>query len=101
VGKGAKPKATTAAQGGGSKNKKKKKKKKKKKVGGSNQPLAGAPTAVVATTTAGGGRGNGWARCSVHNSMRHSTEECQEIKKLAEQYREQVKQQRGDGVPSR
>jgi hypothetical protein len=100
VGKGAKPKASTAAQGGGSKNKKKKKKK-NKKVGGSNQPLAGAPTAVVATAAAGGGRGNGWARCSVHNSTRHSTEECHEIKKLAEQYREQVKQQRGDGAPSR
>jgi hypothetical protein len=96
VGKGAKPEASAAAQGGGSKNKNK-----KKKADGSNQPLAGAPTAVVATAAAGGGRGNGWARCSVHNSTRHSTEECHEIKKLAEQYREQVTQQRGDGAPSR
>jgi hypothetical protein len=37
----------------------------------------------------------------VHNSMRHSTEECREIKKLTKQYREQLKQHRGDGAPSR
>jgi hypothetical protein len=32
--------------------------------------------------------------------MCHSIEECREIKKLVEQYREQLKQQRGDGMPS-
>jgi hypothetical protein len=37
----------------------------------------------------------------VHNSTCHNTEEYREIKKLAEQYREQLKQQRGDGAPSR
>jgi hypothetical protein len=38
----------------------------------------------------------------VHNSRRHSTEECQEIRKLVEQFREpQNQQQRQDGVPSR
>jgi hypothetical protein len=33
--------------------------------------------------------------------MLHSGEECWEIKKLVEQYHEQLKQQRGDGAPSR
>jgi hypothetical protein len=37
----------------------------------------------------------------VHNSTRHNAEECREIKKLTEQYREQLKQQRGEGAPSR
>jgi hypothetical protein len=37
----------------------------------------------------------------VHNSTSHNIEECREIKKLAEQYHDQLKQQRGDGVPSR
>jgi hypothetical protein len=37
----------------------------------------------------------------MHNSTCHSAEECQEIKKLTEWYHEQLKQQRGDGVPSR
>jgi hypothetical protein len=32
--------------------------------------------------------------------MCHSTEECREIKRLAEQYREQLKQQRDDDMPS-
>jgi hypothetical protein len=36
----------------------------------------------------------------VHNSTRHSAKEYQEIKKLTEQYREQLKQQRVDGAPS-
>jgi hypothetical protein len=35
-----------------------------------------------------------------HNSMRYSAEECWEIKKLAEQYHEQLKQQRGNSAPS-
>jgi hypothetical protein len=35
----------------------------------------------------------------VHNSTYHNIEECQEIKKLVEQYREQLKQQRDDGAP--
>jgi hypothetical protein len=109
VGKGAKPEASTAAQGGGRKNNK------KKKAGGSNQPLAGAPTAAVAATAAGGGQGprgdecphqafdsdDRGVRCPVHNSTSHNVEECREIKKLVEQYHDQLKQQRGDGVPSR
>jgi hypothetical protein len=33
--------------------------------------------------------------------MHHSTEECWEIKNLVEQYHEQLKQQCGDGAPSR
>jgi hypothetical protein len=37
----------------------------------------------------------------VHNSTCHNTKEYREIKKLTEQYREQLKQQRGDGAPSR
>jgi hypothetical protein len=37
----------------------------------------------------------------VHNSKWHNTEECQEIKKLAEQFREQQKQlPHQDGAPS-
>jgi hypothetical protein len=38
----------------------------------------------------------------VHNSMHHTASECQEIKKLTEQFREKMQQQpRQDGVPSR
>jgi hypothetical protein len=84
-----KPNAGAQAQGAGNSNK-------KKKAGG-NQPLAGAPTA--AAVAAGGGRGgprgdkrlrqpsnsdDGSTKCPVHNSTRHSTSECQEIKKLME-----------------
>jgi hypothetical protein len=36
----------------------------------------------------------------VHNSTRHNAEEYREMKKLVEQYCEQLKQQRGDGAPS-
>jgi hypothetical protein len=32
----------------------------------------------------------------VYNSTRHSADDCQEIKKLVKQYREQQKQQRDD-----
>jgi hypothetical protein len=32
--------------------------------------------------------------------MRHTASECQEIKKLTEQFREKMQQQRQDGVPS-
>jgi hypothetical protein len=39
--------------------------------------------------------------CPVHNSTCHSIEECWEINKLTKQYREQLKQQRGDDAPSR
>jgi hypothetical protein len=36
----------------------------------------------------------------VHNFKNHSTEECREIKKLVEQFREQQKlQSRQDGTP--
>jgi hypothetical protein len=40
-------------------------------------------------------------KCLVHNSMHLSASECWEIKKLTEQFREKVQQQRQDGVPSR
>jgi hypothetical protein len=64
---------------------------------------------------AGGGRGwqrgdkhphqssnsdDGNAKYPVHNSTRHSASECREIKKLAEQFREKIQQQRQDGAPS-
>jgi hypothetical protein len=85
----------------------------KKKAGG-NQPLDGAPTTVA--VAAGGGRGgprgdkrprqpsnsnDSSMKCPVHNSMRHTTVECREIKKLAEQFREKMQQKRQDGAPSR
>jgi hypothetical protein len=109
------PSAGAQAPGGGNgndNNNKKKKKKKKKKAGG-NQPLARAPTAAAAV--AGGGRGgprgdkrphqpsnsdDGSVKCPVHNSTRHTTAECQEIKKLTEQFHEKMQQQRQDGAPS-
>jgi hypothetical protein len=111
VGKGAKTNASAAAQGGSSKNKSNK----KKKAGGNNQLLAGAPTFAAATAMLGGGRGprgdkhprqvfdsdDGGTRCPVHNSTCHNAEECWEIKKLTEQYHEQLKQQHNDGPPSR
>jgi hypothetical protein len=76
--------------------------KKKKKADG-NQPLAGAPTAAAAA--AGGGCGgprgdkrprqpsnsdDGSMKCPVHNSTRHTTAECQEIKKLVKQFRKKM-----------
>jgi hypothetical protein len=90
-----KPSAGAQAQGGSNGNK-------KKKAGG-NQPLAGAPTATAAS--AGGGRGglrgdkwprqpsnsdDGNTKCQVHNSTRHTASECQEIKKLVEQFYEKM-----------
>jgi hypothetical protein len=36
----------------------------------------------------------------VHNSTRHTTSKCREIKKLAEQFCEKMQQQRQDGAPS-
>jgi hypothetical protein len=36
----------------------------------------------------------------VHNSTCHNAEECQEIKKLTEQYHEQLKQQRNNVTPA-
>jgi hypothetical protein len=86
---------------------------KKKKAGGI-WPLAGAPTAAAAAV--GGGRGgsrgdkcprqpsnsnDGSAKCPVHNSTCHTTVECREIKKLAEQFHKKMQQQRQDGTPSR
>jgi hypothetical protein len=66
----------------------------KKKVDGNNKPLVGAPT-IAAAAVAGGGRDprgdkqpwqpsssdEGGPQCPVHNSRRHSTEKCREIKK--------------------
>jgi predicted Rossmann fold nucleotide-binding protein DprA/Smf involved in DNA uptake len=37
----------------------------------------------------------------VHNSTCHTVSECREIKKLVEQFREKMQQQRQDGTPSR
>jgi hypothetical protein len=105
--KAVKPDADATAQDSG-------KKKKKKKVGDKDKPLAGAPT--VAAAAADEGRGplddkrpcllsisdDGGQRCPIHKSKWHNTEECREIKKLAEQVREQQKQQqRQDGAPPR
>jgi hypothetical protein len=39
-------------------------------------------------------------KCPVHNSTRHTTSECHEIKKLTEQFHEKMQQQRQDGAPS-
>jgi hypothetical protein len=79
-----------------------------------NQALAEAPTAAAAAT--GGGRGgprgdkrprqpsnsdDGSTKCPMHNFTRHTTAECREIKKLAEQFHEKMQQQRQDGGPSR
>jgi hypothetical protein len=105
-----KPNAGTSAQGVGGKGKK------KKKAGGS-QSLVGAPTAAAVAAAANGGRGGqrgdkrphqpsnndeGGAKCPVHNSTWHTASECQEIKKLTEQFREKMQQQsRQDGAPSR
>jgi hypothetical protein len=101
-----KPSAGAQAQGSSNGN--------KKKEAGGNQPLARAPTA--AATVAGGGRGgprgdkrphqpsnsdDDNTKCPVHNSMRHTTSECREIKKLMEQFRKKMQQQRQDGAPSR
>jgi hypothetical protein len=44
---------------------------------------------------------DGSTKCSVHNSTHHTSSECREIKKLAEQFREKMQQQRQDGAPSR
>jgi hypothetical protein len=37
----------------------------------------------------------------VHNSTRHTAVDCREIKKLADQFRKKMQQQRQDGAPSR
>jgi hypothetical protein len=90
-----KPNAGTLAQGGGNDNNNNKNKKK----ADDNRPLAGAPT-VIAAAAGGGRRGprgdkrprqlfnsdNGNMSFPVHNSTHHTTSECQEIKKLTEQF---------------
>jgi hypothetical protein len=78
--------------------------------------MAVAPTTVVVAALASGGRdpcGDKWPRqpsgsdeggpwCQVHNYRHHSAEECPNIKKLTEQFREQQKQQpRRDDMPPR
>jgi hypothetical protein len=92
AGKADKPDADAAAQSSG--------KNKKKKANDNNKPMASAPTVAAAAAAAGGGRGLfgdkrprqpsgsdvGGPRCPVHNSKRHSVEECREIKKLVEQF---------------
>jgi hypothetical protein len=100
AGKADKPNVDAVTQGSGENNK-------KKKASGKDKPLVGAPTTVA--TTAGGGHGShgdkrpcqpsvsddGGQRCPVHNSKRYNTEECWEIKKLAEQIHEQKKHEDG------
>jgi hypothetical protein len=44
---------------------------------------------------------DGSAKCLVHNSTCHTAAEYREIKKLAEQFREKMQQQRQDGALSR
>jgi hypothetical protein len=102
-----KPSAEAQTQGSGNNNNNNNNKK-----AGSNKPLAGVPTAAVAV--AGGGRGgprgdkrpcqpsnsdDDSTKCPVYNSTRQTVSECQEIKKLTEQFREKM-QQRQDGAPS-
>jgi hypothetical protein len=104
-GKTTKPDVDAAAQGSG--------KMKKKKATGKDKPLARAPTTVAAAASRCHGphgdkhpwqpsvSDNGGQWCLVHNSKCHNAEECQEIKKLAEQVYEQQKQQQcQDGAPS-
>jgi hypothetical protein len=93
LGKAGKPNAEAAAQSSG-------KNRRKKKVGSNNKSLAGAPTTAIAAVATGrccGPRGfgsdEGGPWCPVHNSRRHSAEECQDIKKFTEQFREKQKQQ--------
>jgi hypothetical protein len=109
AGKGSKPNASVAAQGGSSKNNN------NKKDDDNNHPLVGAPTATAVAVAVDGGRGprgdkhprqasssnDRGARCPVHNSMCHNTEECWKIKKLTKQYHEHLWQQRDDGLCSR
>jgi hypothetical protein len=105
-----KPNTGTMAQGGGDRNNN------NKKVGG-NKSLAEAPTTTVAVAAVGGGRGGqrgdkcprqpsnggeGGVKCPVHNSTCDTASECWEIKKLVEQFHENMQQQPcQDGVPSR
>jgi hypothetical protein len=108
VGTAGKPEADVVAQSSC------KNKNRKKKKSNNNKPLAGAPTAAIVAAATGGGRspcgdkrpcqpfGSYQVRPQypVHNSRRHSAEECREIKKLTEQFREQQKQQpHCDGTP--
>jgi hypothetical protein len=102
AGKASKPEAGSAAQGSG-----KNKKKMKKKSNNNNKPLAGAPTTAAITVETGGGHNphsdklphqpsdsdEGGPLYLMHNSRRHSTVECREIKKLMEHFREKQKQQ--------
>jgi hypothetical protein len=109
TGKASKPEADAAAQNSG-------KNKNRKKKSNNNKPVTNAPTVATFTTAAGGGRGphgnkrlrqpsgsdEGEPWCPVHNSRHHIIEECWEIKKLLEQFREQQKQQpRCDSTPHR
>jgi hypothetical protein len=88
------------------------KRRRRKKVGDKDKPLAGAPTVAAAAADEGHGplddkrpclpsiSDDGGQRCVIHKSKWHNTEECREIKKLAEQVREQQKQQQHqDGAP--
>jgi hypothetical protein len=113
VEKASKTNSSDAAQGSGNNNNNNKKKKKKKKADGNNQLLVGTPTVVVAVASGGQGLCNNkcprqvsdsddeGARCLVHNSRCHNAEECREIKKFTEQFREQQKQQPlQGGMPS-
>jgi len=80
------------------------KKKNKKKAGGQNKPLSGAPTAIAVAPSGGrgpradkrprppSGKEEGGKWCPVHQSNRHSAEECREIKKLSDQVCERQKQ---------
>jgi hypothetical protein len=97
AGKIGKSDADAAAQSSG--------KKKKKKADSKDKPLVGAPTAAATTASGGPGPcGDKWPQqpsdSPAHNSKCHSTEECREIKKLAEQFHEQQKLQPcHDGTP--
>jgi hypothetical protein len=89
AGMGAKPDASAAAQGGVVV-----RRRRRPMIITSRWPELPPPQLLLQCTTL-------WCTAPVHNSTCHNTEEYREIKKLAEQYREQLKQQRGDGAPSR
>jgi hypothetical protein len=97
TGKATKPEAAAAAQSSG------RIKNRKKKKSNNNKSLAGAAIATSVLVVAGGGHNphghkrpcqpsgsdEGRLGCPVHNSRHHNAEECREIKRLAEQFREQ------------
>jgi hypothetical protein len=98
-GKASKPESNATTQSSG------KNKNRKKKSNNNNKQLVGPPTITTIATAAGGGCGpcgdkqlrqpsdsdDGGPRRLVHNTRRHSVEECWEMNKLLEMFHEQQK----------